>query len=240
MKEIDQARYKAVALWLDGQKGDLSDDDLSLAQTVLGDEQSLGELLDVAPPLAVMENVRRRMEQAMAREAIVAAESRPSAPPPSVPALSPPQVQAQRHGPVGLAMPPARGAARPSTATRIVALAWRSRRPWFKAAASFAVAAAMLAAVLVLRWPTGLSGPQHGQQVASFAVPYGPVKPYRSYEDKQLDLVAADMDEVAAEMIAPPIPAALDVRMEAMHRAVDGFWNDTTAGDVPVEPAWTR
>ncbi|MFB3890718.1 MAG: hypothetical protein ACE15C_01715 [Phycisphaerae bacterium] len=101
--------------------------------------------------------------------------------------------------------------------------------PWLRAAGALAAAAVIvLAAVVgwrvmfntpaannnVVETPTATPAP-NPDQLALLTLP-APIP-----EDKTLGLLAREMDEVAGEMLTPPVPAPIDVEIEVIQHGVD-------------------
>ena len=199
---LTDEQYERIARWLDGERIPLTDAERAAADEVRRDESAVASLLDARPPAGGA--VAGAVQQAMLAE-----------------------IRRDESAVGRLLDAPVPSGVFQRVHRRVIAELARPQRRLMRlgtAAASVAAAAAILLAVAV--WPEApriLPIPS----VASAAVPVEVIADsVRAPEDLAVDLLAGEIERLEAEMLASARPAPMDMGIDQVEAALEGFWLD--------------
>ena len=199
---LTDEQYERIARWLDGERIPLTDAERAAADEVRRDESAVAPLLDAPPPAAGA--VAGAVQQVMLAE-----------------------IRRDESAVGRLLDAPVPSGVFQRVHRRVIAELARPQRRLMRlgtAAASVAAAAAILLAVAV--WPETphiLPIPS----VASAAVPVEVIADsVRAPEDLAVDLLAGEIERLEAEMLASAQPAPMDMGIDQVEAALEGFWLD--------------
>ena len=200
---LTNEQYERVGRYLDGEALALTDAERAVAEELRRDEAAVGGLFDADPPAGLTDADPPGVMLAEIRrdEAALAALLDAPVPPAAL-------ERAKRRVVAELARPA------------------RWRRRIGVAAASMAAAAAILLAVVLLPGPD--SGGRRGDLAgADKPVPVEViVASIRGSDDPAINLLAKEINQLEAEMFASAPPASLDMGIDQVQDALEGFWLD--------------
>jgi len=198
---LNERQYENVARRLDGENVSLEAVEASAREQIAGDEKAVGAMLNVAMALGAMDRVRRRMLAELGA------------------ATAMPQLQVKSRLNIAGRMPAPQS-------ERDMLIGRKPRRVihlgrWLSVGAAIA---ASLALAIVITWSysnnQGGNGPVAMHPIEKPLVADALTGP-RQVSDPDLDVFARQVDDVARELLTPPIPAMVDAKMDATQQELN-------------------
>ncbi|RPI64694.1 MAG: hypothetical protein EHM48_00295 [Planctomycetaceae bacterium] len=217
---LDEKQLERLAQWLDGQKIDLSDQEMAWSQDFCSDEQDIAGELDVEVPADSLARVRQLMLTAVAQDA--AARQAQAIEAAAV------QMQAKVARETEPEPQPAKPAAEVAILQPVAAQPQRVLRVNFRRMAFGAAAAAAVMLAVVIGWHVMNTQPPieniaQGPAILSADEVDFPLTPYVSAEDKVFDRLAREIDSTEQTF---NVPLTKSPTYDADAPAVPTVWPD--------------